>query len=201
LAARHYPIAFVQGTDAYPAAIVGLKEGNLFVDAKGDWKSGCYIPAYVRRYPFIFADDQQRGLLSLCVDEDVLKDKDGRPLFDDDKPSAFTDQALAFCKDYHAAGLATQAFAKAVVEQDLLTERQVTARLKSGGAFVLTGVKTIDEDKLAKLSGEVLADWNAKGWLKPLFSMVQSSANWGDLVELLAANEDVPAARSRKTKN
>ena len=67
LVARHYPIAFVGGDNPYPAAIVGLKEGNLFIDGEGAWKPGCYVPAYVRRYPFIFADDKDRGLLSLCV--------------------------------------------------------------------------------------------------------------------------------------
>jgi len=201
LAARRYPLAFVGDVDPYPAAIVGLKDGNLFIDAAGAWKSDCYVPAYVRRYPFIFADDKDRGLLSLCVDEEVLTGDGGRRLFEDEKPTPFTNQALEFCKDYHAAALSTQAFAKAVVEQDLLTERQATARLKDGDAYVLTGFRVIDEEKLRALSGEVLADWNAKGWLKALFAMVQSSVNWGDLADLLATNGPPPVLKTRKTKN
>jgi hypothetical protein len=202
LVARHYPIAFVgSGNDLYPAAIVGLKEGNLFIDGEGQWKPGCYIPAYVRRYPFIFADDKDRGLLSLCVDDEVLTQKGGQPLFEDDKPSAATDRALEFCKSYHAAALPTQEFAKAVMEQDVLSDRQATAQLNSGGSFVLTGFKTIDAEKLGKLSGEVLGQWNLMGWLQPVFTMAQSMTNWGELVDLLAATDEASARKSRKAKN
>ncbi len=186
-AARTYPIAFVGSDEPYPAAIVGLKEDNLFVDAGGAWKAGAYVPAYVRRYPFIFADDKDRGLLSLCVDEPSLVADGGTPLFEGDGPSAFTTRALDFCKQYHAAALPTLEFARAVVEQDLLADRQVNAKLKDGAAYVLNGMKLIDEDKVAKLSGKVLAEWNAKGWLKGLFTIIQSGANWTQLGDMLAA--------------
>ncbi len=66
---------------------------------------------------------------------------------------------------------------------------------------MLTGFKTIDGEKIAKLSGEVLADWNAKGWLAPLFAMAQSMTNWGELVDLLAAVDETTARKSRKSKN
>ena len=199
-AARTYPIAFVGSDEPYPAAIVGLKEDNLFVDAGGAWKAGAYVPAYVRRYPFIFTDDKDRGLLSLCVDEPSLVAEGGSPLFEGDGPSAFTTRALDFCKQYHAAALPTQAFARAVVEQDLLADRQVNAKLKDGAAYVLNGVKMIDEEKVAKLSGEVLADWNAKGWLKGLFTIIQSGANWTELGDMLAAVA-APAAVPKRAKS
>ena len=182
------------------AAIVGLKEDNLFVDAGGAWKAGAYVPAYVRRYPFIFADDKDRGLLSLCVDEPSLVADGGTALFEGDGPSAFTTRALDFCKQYHAAALPTLEFARAVVEQDLLADRQVNAKLKDGAAYVLNGMKMIDEDKVAKLSGKVLAEWNAKGWLKGLFTIIQSSANWPDLGDMLAAVA-APAAVPKRAKS
>ena len=199
-AARAYPIAFVGNDEPYPAAIVGLKEDNLFVEAGGAWKAGAYVPAYVRRYPFIFADDKDRDLLSLCVDEPSLVAEGGSPLFEGDGPSAFTTRALDFCKQYHAAALPTQAFARAVLEQDLLADRQVNAKLKDGAAYVLNGVKMIDEEKVAKLSGEVLADWNAKGWLKGLFTIIQSGANWTELGDMLAAVA-APAAVPKRAKS
>ena len=200
LVARHYPIAFVGGDDAYPAAIVGLKEGNLFIDGEGAWKPGCYVPAYVRRYPFIFADDKDRGLLSLCVDEGVLGEG-GQALFEDAKPTAATDRALEFCKSYHAAAMPTQEFAKAVIGQGLLTDRQASAQLNDGGSYVLTGFKTIDGEKLRDLPADVLADWNAKGWLQPLFTMAQSMTNWGELVDLLATVDEATSRKGRKSKN
>src|SRR5262245_9243286 len=53
-AARSYPVVFSKESPTVPFAIVGVHEDrNLFVDAAGKWRQGAYIPAYVRRYPFI----------------------------------------------------------------------------------------------------------------------------------------------------
>src|SRR5262245_41509961 len=54
-AARAYPIVFSAAAPVVPFAVVGLRDGdNLFLDAAGNWREDTYIPAYVRRYPFIF---------------------------------------------------------------------------------------------------------------------------------------------------
>ena len=89
-----------------------------------------------------------------------------------------------------------------MADADLLSDRQATAQLNDGGSFVLTGFKTIDPEKLSKLSGDLLGDWNAKGWLGPLFTMAQSMTNWGELVDLLAAvDEATVRSKGRKSKN
>src|SRR5690606_23806240 len=55
-AARDYPIVFTGSEDASPVAILGLRAGeNLFIDANGRWANGTYVPAFVRRYPFILS--------------------------------------------------------------------------------------------------------------------------------------------------
>src|SRR5271169_2906177 len=54
-AMRSYPIVFTGGEPVAAMAILGLRDKeNLFVDAAGNWQSGAYVPAYIRRYPFIF---------------------------------------------------------------------------------------------------------------------------------------------------
>src|SRR6202167_3688090 len=58
MAAAYYPIVFAAGNSPVPAAVVGLKnDNNLFLDREGRWLNGAYLPAYVRRYPFILLDD------------------------------------------------------------------------------------------------------------------------------------------------
>src|ERR1700761_1533796 len=58
MAAAYYPIVFADGPLPIPAAVVGLKnDQNLYIDANGRWIAGSYLPAYVRRYPFILMDD------------------------------------------------------------------------------------------------------------------------------------------------
>src|SRR3954471_5557872 len=55
---KEYPILFTRGGNGHivPVAMLGLRaRENLFVDAEGRWL-GNYIPAFVRRYPFVLAD-------------------------------------------------------------------------------------------------------------------------------------------------
>ena len=59
LAARDLLIVFA-GTDAAsagPIALLGLRQNeNLYVDASGQWAPNTYVPAFVRRYPFVLAE-------------------------------------------------------------------------------------------------------------------------------------------------
>lgn len=185
--ARHYPIGFV-GDGAVPMAIVGLQRENLFLDAEGHWKAGVYVPAFVRRYPFIFANTGTADQYSLCVDDtpEALSRTEGRPLFEDGQPSALTRQALDFCKSFHQAAQATDPFAKAVLDAGLLVERQADARLAGGASFSLKGFRSVDPERVRKLPAKTLGQWNAKNWLAPLYAHLQSMTNWNNLVELMA---------------
>ena len=68
-AARSYPIVFATTSPAIPIAVLGLREKqNLFIGGDGVWRPDTYIPAYVRRYPFIFSQTPGSTQLTLCVD-------------------------------------------------------------------------------------------------------------------------------------
>src|SRR3990167_5612436 len=68
--ARHHPIIFASGDNPVPLALMGLNEGvNVFVDDEGKVTQPIYIPAYVRRYPFLLAKlNPNSEELSLCFD-------------------------------------------------------------------------------------------------------------------------------------
>src|SRR4029453_11145526 len=52
-AAVNFPIVFGGGDNPMPVALTSLQpERNLFV-SDGRWQPGTYVPAYVRRYPFL----------------------------------------------------------------------------------------------------------------------------------------------------
>jgi hypothetical protein len=57
LAAVTGPIIFV-GDEKMPISVMGLNAGdNMFLRDDGLFEPGAYIPAYIRRYPFVFAND------------------------------------------------------------------------------------------------------------------------------------------------
>ena len=71
-AAKFYPVVFTKGQndEIIPVALLGLRNSeNLFIDDKGKWREGSYIPAFFRRYPFILASNVgQDGSFAVCVD-------------------------------------------------------------------------------------------------------------------------------------
>jgi len=53
-AARHYPIVFPSGVAAHPVAVLGTPGGiNRHVERDGRWRRDCYVPEWLRRYPFV----------------------------------------------------------------------------------------------------------------------------------------------------
>ena len=96
LVQRHYPIVFSIGEKPIPIALMGLNENvNVFLQDDGrPIDPSLYIPAYIRRYPFLLARIRpDSDELSLCVDPTanaIGNFKDGDKLFDGDQPSKAT---------------------------------------------------------------------------------------------------------------
>lgn len=101
LTATSYPIIFV-GPEKTPVAVMGIRQNeNEYVDASGNPDPDSYMPAFVRRYPFVFASDNQSDRLLLCIDREasMISDTPDVPLFEGDQPSKFTQDAIEFCKE------------------------------------------------------------------------------------------------------
>lgn len=183
-----YPIAFSPDANATPVAILGLRDNeNLFVNAKGVWEENMYIPAYIRRYPFIFSEVQGSDQLSLCIDMDdsVVADKGDLKFFDGDKPSNLAQNALEFCKSYHAAAQQTVAFGKALNDAGLLVERSAEIGLADGKRINFAGFRIIDEEKLSKLDDKTFLEFRTKGYLPFIYAHLFSGAQWQRLTRLL----------------
>jgi hypothetical protein len=186
VACHHYPIVFTP----HPVAVLGLRDqDNAFVDADGKWRDGSYVPAYIRRYPFIFVENESRGELTLCIDEAATHLVDGRdaPLFDEDgKPTALTQNALLFCRDYQGQHLAVAEFAEALQKADLLVENRADVTLKNGETLSLSGFQVIDEARFNQLPDEEFLRWRKKGWLPLVYAHFFSVGNWAALVDRTA---------------
>jgi len=189
---HYYPIAFSPDANATPVAILGLRDNeNLFVNAKGEWQADTYIPAYVRRYPFIFSEMPGNDQLSLCVDMDdsVIDQKaTDQKFFDaDGKPTTLSQNALEFCKSYHAAAQHTVEFGKALAASGILVERHAEVAIGNGKRINFSGFRIVDEDKLAKLDDKTFLEWRTKNWLPFIYAHLFSGAQWQRLTRLLNA--------------
>ena len=161
---------------------MGLNEGvNVFVDDEGVPHDPVYIPAYVRRYPYLLARlDQNAEELSLCFDPTsdlVGEGGEGDALFDGDKPSETLNGILKFCEDFEIAAQRTSAFIKELKELDLLIDGEVT--IQPDGApqpFLYRGFRMVDEEKFRDLNGDVLRKINQNGILPLVYAHLFSLA-------------------------
>ena len=156
---RFYPIVFGLGDNPAPLALVGLQEGsNLYLGADDQWEAGQYIPAFVRRYPFMLARlSPQSDDLSLCFDDtagQIVADE-GEPFFNGTEPTDTTKSVLAFCEQFEQAVMRTRAFMEELAKLDLLMDGEVTIQREGlTEPAVYRGFRMIAEDRLQDLRGD-----------------------------------------------
>jgi hypothetical protein len=190
-AALSYPVIFV-GDARQPVAVMGLRGGeNLFVSDAGAFKPEAYIPAYVRRYPFVFANDEAQKRLILCVDRDApfIKEGGSTPLFVEGKPSPYVEQAMEFCNNFEQERQRTEAFVKLLTDLDLLETREAnfTPRNPDGTSAPAQKIAeyfAVSEDKLKALPAEKLAELRDNGALGQIYAHLVSLLGWDRLIAM-----------------
>ena len=171
-AQRYYPIVFSVGDNPVPLALMGLNEGvNVFVDDEGKLLGECYVPAYIRRYPFMLARLRpEADELSLVFDPQsglVGDFEEGQPLFDNGQPSEATNAVLKFCEEFELSAQRTNAFMKELSESELLMDGEVTIQpSNSDKPFIYRGFQMVDENKMRELRGDTLRKMNQNGMLQ-----------------------------------
>ncbi|SBV33108.1 SapC [uncultured Sphingopyxis sp.] len=175
-ACRFFPIVFSAGDNPVPLALMGLNEGiNTFVDDEGKLINPVYVPAYIRRYPFLLAKLQPNSdELSLCFDPTsgaLGKFDEGDVLFVDGQPSDQTKAVLEFCKNFEEAGQRTGMFMEELKKADLLMDGEVSIQQEGNDKpYVYRGFQMVDENKLRELRGDVLRKLMQNGILGLIFA-------------------------------
>ncbi len=187
-AAKEYPICFARaGETTVPVALLGLRnEENLFVDEdSGQWDAR-YIPAFVRRYPFVLAETGEQGQRMVCIDEAYqgFGEGEGEPLFgDDDAPTPLLKQAIDFLEEYQRQYIRTERFVQRLQDNDLLMSLNARVDLVDGQQFSLTGLLAVDEKKLLQLSDEKALEFFRSGELAWLYCHLMSLGNMARMVD------------------
>ncbi|MEQ8507637.1 MAG: SapC family protein [Rhodospirillaceae bacterium] len=196
LSARHYPIVFV-GKDLVPTAALGFRpDQNVFVDDKGTWEKFCYVPAYVRRYPFILLGRPGDERLQLGIDHEAKSSaSDARALFNGEKETETVTEALDMCQQFHGAYQATAEFSNMLKESGLMEERTLEVDIAEGEKIDIGAFASINEQKLREVPDETFLEWRKKGWLAAMYFHVASLNNWEQIMgRLPEAQQKNPAA-------
>ncbi|MBP2159497.1 MULTISPECIES: SapC family protein [Asticcacaulis] len=191
-ASLSYPIVFI-GENYMPVAAMGLSAGqNVFVSADGVFKPDAYLPAFARRYPFVFANDEREERMILCVDTNapmVSRSNPDVPFFENGKATPFVENAMQFCTDFETERRRTESFVGLLRELNLLSPRETLYRPQNpdgtpGEPQKIAEYFAVDEKVLNELSGDKLVELRNNGALTHIYAHLNSLLAWDKLIAM-----------------
>jgi hypothetical protein len=195
-AMKEYAIVFTRAANGrmVPVAMLGLRgRENLYVDDQAQWNAR-YVPAFVRRYPFVLAQlggDQ----LGVCIDEAYagFNQKEGEPLFDAKGANTpFLANAVDFLERYQREFARTELLCQRLEQAGLLREMNAKADLVDGRSFTVGGLYVVDEPKLMALPDAVALSLFRSGELHLVSMHLASLSNMQVLVDRMAKRPAPP---------
>lgn len=190
---REYPIFFRRDANGeYQAvALLGLdKDENLFLGPEG-WDAR-YVPAAQQRGPFsIVLRPPQPGtasdpevMIHIDLDHPRVSRAEGEPLF---LPAGgntpylrHVSRLLGTIYDGLEVG---RPFFEALDRLGLIEPVDVEANLTDGKAYVIPGLFTVSEARLAAVAGEELERLHRSGALRAAYAVLSSLANVSRLID------------------
>jgi len=196
-AAAEYAIVFTaEGENVMPAVILGVRNAqNLYLTPDSRWKAD-YIPAFIRRYPFVFSSGDGKSL-TLCIDEShpgVNRLGKGNALFGaDNKPTPYVEKVLEFLKEFQIQFERTRQFCRHIKELQLLEPMQANVTTPQGEKIALGGFLGVKRERLRQLSGEQLEKLVKTDELELLYLHLASLSNFTDFKDRLAGAQTADA--------
>lgn len=187
-----------QGDNLIPAVLLGVRENeNLYVDGAGKWL-GRYVPAFLRRYPFVFSSSDDGQNFTLCIDESfegANNDGRGERLFDaEGEQTQYLKSVLGFLQAYQLQFQRTKALTARLAELNLLEPMQANFTLRDGRNLTLSGFQTVSRDRLKALSAEQAGSLFAQDDLELIYLHLQSLRNLQTTAERLGIAAPLNAA-------
>ncbi|MFM8251897.1 MAG: SapC family protein [Planctomycetota bacterium] len=212
-AAPEYAIVFLEAeNNVMPVAILGMRpDQNLYLTAESQW-SAKYIPAFIRRYPFVFAmtpapaaaegkTEPAQQMMTLCVDETYPgfnREGRGQRLFGEDgKPTKYVEDVLNFLKEFQMQFERTRLFGKKLKDLNLLEPMQAQVAPVSGDKITLGGFHGVNRSRLKTLSPEALSQLCQTDELELIYLHLHSLQNFGLVKDRFVATLPAPEAAAK----
>ncbi|MDE2356561.1 MAG: SapC family protein [Alphaproteobacteria bacterium] len=187
-----FPVIF-GGEKKQPLAVMGvLASINMFIKPDGFFEPGTYVPAYIRRYPFILAANASRENMVVCVDRGaaMLGDLPDLPFFDaNGEATEYTKGCIQFCNDYEIEIRRTESFVELLESLDLFETRRSVYRPilpdgQEGPEQLLAEFWGVSQEKLKALPDAKLRELMDNGALGQIYAHIHSIGQFDNLLSV-----------------
>ncbi|XPF94558.1 SapC family protein [Colwellia sp. RE-S-Sl-9] len=189
-----YPVCLIKDNETGQfglSALLGFEAGeNLFLNEE-QWDAN-YIPLHIRRQPFMVAVNSPAGanptpentVITINMDNTRVQEAEGERIFDDEgNTTAYMNEVNNQLATLINGMIQTEAFIKILSKHDLIEAVQLTVSFNNEDKR-FDGIYTINEDKLKKLSTEVLTELHQKGYLQACYLLMASIGHVQKLIVL-----------------
>jgi hypothetical protein len=195
-----YPIIFA-GESKQPLAVMGLTPGfNLFFNKDGVAKTEIYLPAYIRRFPFIVAENGDNAVICLDVGADIVAEGADMMIFNGRELTEYGNNCVEFCKRFEDDHRRHEQILEQIRQLDIFHLRQAKHQPRDinnnpvGEEIQVAEYYAIEEPKLHLLPGDKLVELRDTGALAFIYAHLVSVWKWDALISLELARLNPPAA-------
>jgi len=192
-----FPIVLVKNPDSpryRSVAMLGIEAGENVYYQDDKW-SALSVPQSIGMAPFALGlDPEKENTLTACVDVDsefVGEDKDLALFEAEGKESELLTNVQNSLGRLYENEKMTESFIKELDDNDLLQELELKVDLSTGEKKKLTGLFTVNEDKIKSLADDKVLDFHKRGLFVPIYAMLGSLSQINRLVQLRNQNNEV----------
>ena len=196
-AAAAFPVFFsrsAQTGDGALSALMSVRPGmNVFVEDQ-NWLA-TYEPSVMQTHPLYLmrSDTDERGYVVGIDGGFESASEEGELLFEEGgQPSLYLSKATSILEGNLENDQQTHLFIETVEEFDLLKPINLLVFFEDGETQTVTGLSTVDEDKLQSVSGETLQELNGNGYLMVLHAMLMSIFQLNLIIQRHNQNPGLP---------
>lgn len=186
-AAAAMPLVIIQTPENGTYHVAGMMgvEPNTNLFCQDDTWLGHHVPWNVQRYPFDLQGNQERVII--CIDEnsDLVGEKDGEALFDDKGDATeHLERVRALVSQIADSEINSAKFFEHIKKYDLLDPMSVKVIFADGERRNLVGMYSISEQRLLKLPDEAVLELTRTGSMGMLYAMMTSVGQLNTLVRI-----------------
>jgi hypothetical protein len=189
-----YPLFFIKSSETghfEAIVLLGFSENENLYLRDGRWDAA-YIPLSIARQPFLigFQEQVEDGVpktvpvVHVDLDHPSVSYSDGEAVFlEHGGESALLERVSSILKAIHEGHENSESLSKLLVGLELIESVNVEIEFTDGSRQNLSGLYTINEDKLRALTAEGLGALHEAGHLQTVYMMLASLPNMTRLID------------------